>query len=232
MERRRFLAAAATTGVLGLAGCVGGTNDGSGGSGAYGDDGDTETPTGTPIEDHPAAADLDAQPTLGEATDTLIVAFEDPSCTLCRRFERNTYPRIVSDLVEPGDAAFVYRSYPIIYPWGEPATAVLEATYAADEAAFWALKDHYYAEQDSFSTDNVYEASRSFLADGTDVDAEAVVDAARNGEADDAVAVDVDAGERLGIGQTPEFYLFADGVFRTVVRGAQGYDVFESALGV
>jgi len=237
MDRRRFLASAATTATLGLAGCTGNANDGSGGGGGYGGgadggDGETGTPTGTPIADHPAAADLDAQPTLGEATDTLIIAFEDPSCTLCRRFERNTYPRLVSELVEPGEAAFVYRGYPIIYPWGEPAAAVLEATYAADEAAFWALKDHYYAEQSSFSTDNVYEASQSFLADETAIDAGAVVDAARNGEADDAVAVDVDAGERLEIGQTPEFYLFADGVFRTTVRGAQGYDVFESALGV
>lgn len=233
MDRRRFLAAAATTGVLGLAGCAGNTND-DGGGGADGEDGESDagTPTGTPIEDHPAAADLDAQPTLGEATDTLIVAFEDPSCTLCRRFEQNTYPRLVSELVEPGDAAFVYRGYPIIYPWGEPAAAVLEATYAVDEAAFWALKDHYYAEQESFSTENVYEASQSFLANETAVDAEAVVSAARDGEADDAVALDVDAGETLEIGQTPEFYLFADGVFRTTVRGAQGYDVFASALGL
>lgn len=232
MDRRRFLAAAATTATLGLAGCAENATDGADSGGGYGAGETAETPAGTPIGDHPAAEALDAQPTLGEATDTLIVAFEDPSCTLCRRFERNAYPRIVSELVEPGDVSFVYRGYPIIYPWGEPAAAILEATYAADEAAFWSLKNHYYAEQGSFSTANVYGASRSYLAEETAVDAGAVVSAARNGEADDAVAADVDAGETLGIGQTPEFYLFADGVFRTTVRGAQGYGVFESALGV
>ncbi|MFC7175987.1 DsbA family protein [Halosegnis marinus] len=115
---------------------------------------------------------------------------------------------------------------------GEPASAILEATYAADADAFWALKDRYYAAQGDFSTENVYEASRSFLDTETEVDAEAVVTAARDGEYDDAVALDVSAGEALNIGQTPEFYLFADGVYRTVVRGAQGYDVFATALGL
>ncbi|MFB6116929.1 DsbA family protein [Halosegnis sp.] len=226
MNRRRFLVAA---GAAGLAGCVGssggGSSDDTGGS-------TDDEPSGTPVSTHPAGANLDAQPMLGETTETLIIAFEDPSCTLCRRFEENTYPRIVSELVDPGRASFVYRGYPIIYPWGEPATHVLEATYAADADAFWALKDHYYAEQSTFSTENVYDASREFLASETDVDAEAVVTAAQEGEADDAVALDVAAGEELGIGQTPEFHLFADGVFRTTVRGAQGYSVFESALGV
>jgi protein-disulfide isomerase len=225
MDRRRFLAGAAATGAVALAGCTGG-----GGGGGSGSDG-SATPDGTPTEDHPATADLDVQPRLGDG-EALIVAFEDPSCTLCRRFERDTYPRIVSDLVEPGEASFVYRGYPIIYPWGEPASKVLEATYDADESAFWALKNHYYAAQSEFTTGNVYAESEAFLSAETDVDAAAVVAAAEAGEYDDAVALDVSAGEELDIGQTPQFYLFSDGVFRTEVRGAQGYDVFAAALGV
>jgi protein-disulfide isomerase len=181
--------------------------------------------------EHAATADLDSQPVLGEVADTLVVAFEDPSCTLCRRFEENTFPQIESKLVETGKASFVFRGLPIIYPWGDPASHVLEATFAADADAFWALKDHYYAEQGAFDEENVYDRSQAFLASETDVDAEAVVSAAKNGEADAAVQLDLDAGETLGVGQTPEFYLFRDGQFRTKVRGAQGYGVFETALG-
>ena len=77
----------------------------------------------------------------------------------------------------------------------------------------------------------MYDRSRAFLERETDVDAEAVVAAVESGEADAAVQLDLDAGERLGIGQTPEFYLFRDGTYRTKVRGAQGYGVFETALG-
>jgi protein-disulfide isomerase len=183
------------------------------------------------VGEHPATANLDSQPVRGEAKDTLVVAFEDPSCTLCRRFEQNTFPQIESKLVETGKASFVFRVFPIIYPWGDPASHVLEATFAADAEAFWALKDHYYATQPEFGDDNVYDRSRAFLERETDVDAEAVVAAVESGEADAAVQLDLDAGERLGIGQTPEFYLFRDGTYRTKVRGAQGYGVFETALG-
>lgn len=227
MNRRRFLASAAAAGAVALAGCTG---NGNSSSGADGGDA-TPTPDGTPMDEHPATADLEAQPRLGDG-EALIVAFEDPSCTLCRRFEQNTYPQIVSDLVDPGEASFVYRGYPIIYPWGEPASKVLEATFDADASAFWALKDHYYAAQSAFSSENVYAESEAFLAAETDVDAAAVVSAAEAGEYDDAVGLDVAAGDELGIGQTPQFYLFSDGVFRTEVRGAQGYDVFAAALGV
>ncbi|WP_255148916.1 DsbA family protein [Halorarius halobius] len=216
MDRRRFLAGAGALGTTALAGCTGG----GGGDGA----------SGTPIAGHPAGADLDAQPRLGDAEETVIVAFEDPSCTLCRRFERETYPRIVSDLVEPGTASFVYRGLPIIYPWGDPAAHVLEATFAADADAFWALKDHYYAEQGAFDESNVYERSRAFLDGETSVDADAVVSAAEGGEADAAVQADLDAGGALDVGQTPVFYLFRDGRYETTVRGAQGYSVFATAL--
>jgi protein-disulfide isomerase len=245
--RRGFLAAGAGT-LAALAGCVGGggqgggdgdgDGDGGGDGGSGSENGATGTPTGTPttrLADHPAAAGIETQPRLGppvsEAT-AVVVAFEDPSCTLCRRFEENTLPDLRTNLVDPGDAAFVYRGYPIIYPWGEPATQALESTYAASEDAFWALKDHYFAEQGSFDTENVLEETESFLASGTDVDAASVVNDARNRRHDDAVQADIDAARAAGAGsQTPIFYLFRDGEFRTRVSGPQGYDVFAAALG-
>jgi protein-disulfide isomerase len=177
---------------------------------------------------------IESQPTLGPVVDDatgVVVAFEDPSCTLCRRFEQNTFPDLRSNLVDPGDVAFVYRGYPVIYPWGEPASQALESTYAASEDAFWALKDHYYAEQ-GFDTDNILDQTESFLAAETDVDAAAVVEAARNREHNAAVQADIDAAEAASAGsQTPIFYLFRDGRFRTRVSGPQGYDVFAAALG-
>lgn len=229
--RRAFVAAGAGT-LAALAGCTGGGTGGGGSGGA------TET-AGTPrppqLLRHPATDAIENQPTLGPAvTDAtaVIVAFEDPSCVLCRRFEENTFPELRSELVDPGELAFVYRGYPIIYPWGKPASQALESTYAASEDAFWALKDHYYAEQGSFDTDNVLAETEAFLASETDVDAGAVVEDARNERHDDAVQADLAAGEAAGVGsQTPVFYLFRDGVFRTRVSGPQGYDVFAAALG-
>ncbi|PSP39834.1 disulfide bond formation protein DsbA [Halobacteriales archaeon QH_10_70_21] len=159
-----------------------------------------------------------------------VVAFEDPSCRQCRRFETETFPTLKSELVDPGDAAFVYRTLDITFPWGEPASQVMASTYAAADA-FWGLKDYYYERQPEFEVDNVFELSASYLEEQPSVDADAVVAAARDGEHDEFVQRNRDAAEEAGVGSTPQFFLFRDGTFRTEVAGPQDYEVFESALG-
>lgn len=227
MNRRTFLAAVAAGAGAGLAGCLGGASgpeetDGGTASGPFGGHGGTEG-----IDEQPYLG-----PAPGAATGT-IVAFEDPSCTRCRRFEAQTVPKIRSELVEPGDATFVFRGYPVVYPWGKPATQALEAAYARDEAAHWALLHHYFATQDEFSTDNVLDRTEQFLADETDLDAAAVVDDAAEEAYDDQVQLDLDAGDAGGAdGVTPTVVLFRDGEYQTKARGSVSYSVVESALGV
>lgn len=222
MHRRTFLTTGAAT-LAGLAGCLDGGQTG-------GDHGDAS------LSDHPAGHSLDSQPTLGpdptEATG-LVVAFEDPSCPRCRTFEQEVVPKIESNLVDPGKAAYVFRGYPVVYDWGEPAAHALEATYARDEDAVWDLVDHYFANQDDFRSagaDSVYPRTRRYLADETDLDADAVVEAA-TGEAATAVQTDLDDGEAAGAGRTtPHVFLFRDGEYLTKAKGSVSYDTIESAL--
>lgn len=225
--RREVLAGTAAV-TAGLAGCFGGDgrrNDGAGSG------------TGTPwsMPDHAALAGVVNQPHLGpppgEAAG-LVVGFEDPSCPACRKFHERTFPALRSDLFEAGKATFVYRGIPIIAKWGDFATQALEATFARDESAHWTLNDHYYAEQDAFSDDNAAARTREFLSSETNVDADAVVDAAEAGEYDDQVGADVKAAKATDLRGTPTFYLFTEGEFRTDVVGPQDPSVFENALGV
>ncbi|MFC6990809.1 thioredoxin domain-containing protein [Haladaptatus sp. GCM10025707] len=231
MHRRRFLAGTALTGVSAFAGCVGGVGDaGMEGTGpTTGKDGGSTSASEEP--QYRALDALDAQPVLGSLDrDRLIVAYEDPSCPTCRRFEQNTLPELTSKHIDTGVVAFVYRGFPVIYPWGKPATQAMEATFARDEDAFWALTDHYYAEQPSFTTDNVLAKTEAFLSAETDLDAAAIVQDARDKAYDDAVQTDLDTGKAAGASATPTFFLFVDGEFQTTVRGAQDLRVFESAL--
>jgi protein-disulfide isomerase len=226
MRRRAFLAASAAAATT-LAGCQSDTLGGGGDS------------SGDSLSDHAAGTAIDSQPRLGpEPADVqgVIVAFEDPSCPRCRAFEQQVVPKIKSNLTDPGDAAYVFRGYPVVYDWGEPAAHALEATYARDEAAAWDLIAHYFDQQDAFrsaGTDRVYPRTRTFLAEETELDADAVISAAKDdgSEAVAAVQTDLDAGEDAGAGQTtPHVFLFRDGEFLTKVSGSTSYDAISGAL--
>ena len=240
--RRSVLAGSGALALTGLAGCLGGGGS-SGGGGSGGEStstgegstgGATTTDDAGSLENHPAAAGLDSQPTKGPdpfEAEAVIIAFEDPSCPRCRAFEEQTVPRIESELVDSGRASFVFRGYPVIYPWGKPATQALESTFARDAGAHWALAGHYFAEQSSFDESNVLERTRTFLAAETDVDAEAVVADAESKAHDEAVQADLDAGMAAGAGgTTPTVFLFKDGEYRTKAAGSVSFSVVTNAL--
>lgn len=212
-SRRSVLVSSLGASAVALAGCLGG--------------GDARS-----FSDHPSSTGVDRQPTLGTIDRPgVIVAFEDPSCPSCRRFEAETFPRLYDELIEPGDVAFVFRTIDVIYPWATPASQLMASAYAADAAAFWALKGFYYREQPSFDSGNVVDRSESFLAEETSVDAGAVVQAARERAHDDLIQANREAADAVGLEGTPLFFLFRDDEFRTEVSGPQAYDVFANALG-
>ena len=224
-DRRSLLAAG---GMLLTAGCLGGSDPGGGGTGSGGSAGGT-------LAAHPAGRDIDAQPAEGPPSgeaDATIVAFEDPSCPRCAAFERQTVPRIRSELVEPGRATFVFRGYPVVYEWGRPATRALEATFARDPGAHWELAAHYFETQSRFTTDNVRDHTAAFLDAETAVDGTAVVEAVDAGEADAAVEADLAAGRDAGASATPAIFLFRDGEYRTKASGSVSYEVISSALDI
>lgn len=244
--RRDLLAAAGVAAAAGLAGCSGGGSEG------------TATTADAPLGDHAAAADVRDQPRFGPPLDDapgVVVAFEDPSCPRCAAFETGTVPLIRERL---GDrVAFSSRSYPVVYPWGEPATQAIEAAFAREtdrgsEAAgerttaadapygsaqgsadTWKLIRYYFEHQSQFDADNVLDRTREFLAGQTDLDADGVVADAESEAYDDAVQADLDAGEEAGVGDTtPTVFLFRGGEFRTSANGSVSFDVVESALGL
>ena len=259
LRRRAFLASAVAAGAF--AGCLGSGSSGSagnadgaasetngaGGSNRQGpttgtdsttrsESGESRAATGTNVSslDHPAATALAGQPFRGPQPGTAgatVIAFEDPSCHNCARFNENTFPELESKLIDPGKASYVYRNFPHAFEWGEPAMQALEATVARGERPFWALEGHYFATQEEFTEENVLDRTQEFLAAKTGVDAAAVVADAEAKKFDAAFQRDADAGEAAGVVSTPTFYLFRDGEFLTEIRGAQSYQVFAQALG-
>lgn len=225
VSRRTLLGGGAAGLVLALGGVVASGALGGGGNGGSG---------GT-LAGHPAASALGSQPTMGPAptdADGTVIAFEDPSCPSCARFELGTFPTLQEELVDAGAVSFAFRGVPVVQPWGEPAVLALEATYARDDAAFWALKEYYYSSQGRLDRRNVRSATRQFLADNTDVDAAAVVADVDRATHRDAIDADLQAFRDAGGRGTPTFFLFRGDSFVTRIVGPQPYEVFENALGL
>lgn len=231
MNRRRLLALG---GAVAVAGCLG-----TGGAGVGEETGGSDGDEGQTLGSHPAARALAAQPTRGpdpDAAPGVVVAFEDPSCPTCRRFEREVIPQLRSEHVESGTVSLVFRGYPVIYPWGQPAARALEAVYDRDAGAHWTLVDRYFQRPDAFrggDDASVYDETEAFLAAETTLDAPAAIDAARNGAYDSAVRTDLDAGRAAGAGQTtPHLFFFRDGEYQTRSAGYTGMTTIEAALGL
>lgn len=238
MNRRGFLGVGstlATAASLGLAGCAG---DGGATTGSPTGDA-TTTGAAETLETHPAASELAAQPALGPepgAASGTIVAFEDPSCTTCARFEREVVPQLRSELVEPGTVSLVFRGYPVVYDWGEPATRALEAVYDADPEAHWTLAAYYFENQDAFAgadAATVFDRTREVLVAETDLDAASTIDGARAGDFDAPVRTDLEAGQAAGAGRTtPHLFLFRAGTFQTTSAGYTGMATIRNVLQV
>lgn len=239
-QTRRGYVGLLSAAIAGLAGCGGQDPSSPTMTGTGSPDGGA-SPTSTSqsansqeLHDHPAGNGVGTQPVLGDLSDTsaTIIAFEDPSCPRCRAFEEQVVPQIRSNLVEPGKAAFVFRGYPVVYDWGEPACHALEAAFAQSRDGHFTLAEHYFAQQDSFTAENVVERTRQFVESETSLEAEPIANAAESTETE-AVQTDLDAGMAAGAGRTtPSVYLFKDGEYLTKASGSVSYDLITAALEV
>ncbi|MFB6071778.1 MAG: DsbA family protein [Halobacterium sp.] len=160
-----------------------------------------------------------------------IIAFEDPSCPSCRRFEAVVLPKLKRGLVDPGRVSFVYRNVHAVRDWAEYATLALETVYARDAAAFWELKSYYFQHQPDVTTQNVEARTREFL-DASSLDAASVRREIESGTHRPALRTDVQAAETAGVQGTPTFFLFDAGADVGRILGPQPYSVFAKLLGV
>lgn len=216
MERRKFMASSA--GTISLAGCadVLGTN------------------SGPPKGEHFGTDGLENQPTFGKPpskADNLVVAFEDPSCAICADFHADGYEDLRSELIDSNEIGYVKRHVGIVEDWAGYASGALLATYERDVAAYRDLVGNLFR----FSVGNeqgVRAQVENTLSEYDGVDADAVIQAADDGEYEDVVAANEEALDRSDADDVPSFLLYGAGNYRTALTGDQEYDVFEKHLEV
>jgi protein-disulfide isomerase len=161
--------------------------------------------------------DTAGNPTLGdESAVVTIIEFGDFRCSYCKRFNDTTLDPLLQQY--EGRIRWVYRDMPIL---GQASVDAANAGECADDQGrFWDYHDLLFGDQASFTREGFIAKATQL---GMDVAAFTACYDARTHEPE--VQQDLMAGQNLGVGGTPTFFING----RPVV-GAQRIDVFQRII--
>jgi protein-disulfide isomerase len=164
--------------------------------------------------------DLKDRASLGRAdAPVTVVEFSDFQCPYCRRMSGVVHDTLKGPRGK--DVRWVYKHFPLaqIHPWAEPAAVAAEcARQVGGDAKFWALHDHYFAEQERFTAENHRERAVAW-ARGAGLSPSRFERCLDGKEAAARVRADLTEGRRLGIDSTPT--LVINGVVAPGSRSAE-----------
>jgi protein-disulfide isomerase len=161
--------------------------------------------------------DTAGNPGLGsEGAPVTVIEFGDFTCGFCKRFNDTTLDALLQQY--EGRIRWVYRDMPILGQASRDAANAAEC--ADDQGRFWEYHDLLFGDQASFSREG-------FIAKATQLgmDVEAFTACYDSRIHDTEIEQDLIAGQNLGVGGTPTFFING----RPVV-GAQRIEVFQRII--
>jgi len=167
------------------------------------------------------------EPILGDSSASVeFEVFSDFQGPFAKRFELNTFPKIVNNYVETGETYIIWKDFPLvsIHPWSDDAAAVMECIYREDNAAFWDLKQTLYQNQSQITVDNVNTTLTDWATE-EGISSTAIETCLSGGNSLQAVRENIAEGENRSVSGTPTFF-----VNGKKIVGAQGYETFETAI--
>ena len=184
-SRRRFLRSGAAVAVgAGLAGCIF---------------------TSETISELP-------RPFLGASREDVpvIQTFEDLQCPACRLFTENEFPEVQQEVLETNDARFEWYDFPlpVDQQLSRPSHGAARSVQNNDSMeSFWDVVDEILRQQSNIGS---LEDIARICAENSDVEANTVLQEAREGIYEPVIESDVDEGEDMQVDGTPT--IFVDGV--------------------
>jgi protein-disulfide isomerase len=156
-----------------------------------------------------------------------LIEYSDFTCGFCKKFYRETWPRLQAKYVEAGKLRFLYRDYPRAFQ-GSGLDAALAARCAGEQGRYWAMHDRL------FDTGKLGPADLRGHAKAIGLDQAAFDKCMKEARHTEAIFSDRAEGYNLGFRGTPGFVLM-----RTdhpeqepplVIPGAFPYEVFEEQI--
>jgi len=171
-------------------------------------------------------------PFKGEPTATVtVVEFSDYQCPFCRRYARDTFPRIEAEYVRTGKVRYVFRDFPIgsLHP---RAFKAHEAGHCAGEQGkYWEMHDRLFLDQRAAGVTDLRLHADALALHRPRF--EECLDAGRHAA---RIRQHLEDGKRATVRGTPTFFigLTVPGeptiTAARVIRGAQPYSAFEEAI--
>lgn len=155
-----------------------------------------------------------------------IIEYTDYQCPYCARHAAETWPRLLSEMIDTGRVRYVVKDFPLdsIHPQARAASAA--ARCAGEQDAYWEMHDALFARQAEWG---VNDPAPLFTAMATELglDGEAFTACLSSGRHDAVIQQNQDEGFGLGVNGTPAFFING-----FPVSGAQPYGLFEYAVGL
>jgi protein-disulfide isomerase len=158
----------------------------------------------------------------------VLIEYGDFQCPLCAQHFRETWPRLEREYVAAGRLRVVFRNLPVEDLHEHAMGAAQAGACAHRQGRFWEMHDRLLSNQEQLSAADLVRHGAALGLDGASF-------ARCLAEGVDGVRADMKEAERLGLRGTPMFVLgrLVDDEHVQVlgiVKGAQPYGVFETAL--
>lgn len=153
----------------------------------------------------------------------VLIEYADYRCPYCGVFSSETLPQVITEYVDAGKVRIEWRDTPI---FGEHSlNAAVAARAAGRQGLFWEYQHAVYAFQGDSRKDLPREQLLALAADIGVPDLAAFEVALDDRELMQAVALDAQEAQSLGVSSTPTFL-----VGQTPLTGAQPIDVFRQVI--
>lgn len=165
----------------------------------------------------------------GDATAPVtIVEYTDYQCPYCARHVAETFPTILTEMIDTGRVRYVIKDFPLDNIHPQARAAAVAARCAGEQDAYWPMHDALFAQQAEWSGQEAT-LSGVFAAMAADLGLESAAFATclADGRYDAAIQANQDEGFALGVNGTPAFFI--DGF---PISGAQPFDLFDYAVGL
>lgn len=145
-----------------------------------------------------------------------ILEFGDYQCPGCAAFALQAKPPIQQQLVDTGEAEFVFYDFPLISIHPNAFLAARAARCAGDQGAFWEYHELLFRNQARWSTANLPSSAFEDYAAEAGIDEGDFSSCLNSDRFADVVTANMELGNRMSVGSTPTVLINAGGQTRSL----------------